>query len=67
MSPTLGARICAIIARVKKYKPIIKNKKKKHDEMELLVKTNFKCIKDSISRSLNDLYIRHNYFLLIHV
>ena len=67
MSTTVGARICEIMARVKKYKPIIKNKKKKHDETELLVKTNFNCIKGSISWSLNDSYIRHNYFLLIDV
>ena len=34
------------------YESIIKKKKKKHDEITLLAKTNLDCIKGSISRSL---------------
>ena len=39
MSSAIGLNISAIIARVKKYKSIIKKKKKKHDEIALLAKT----------------------------
>ena len=65
MSYTIGLNIYAIIARIKKYKSIIK--KKKHDEIALLAKTNLDCIKGSISRSLTDACIERDYFLLIEV
>ena len=45
MSSTIGLNICAIFASIKKYKSIIKEKKKKHDEIALLVKTNLDYIK----------------------
>ena len=64
MSYTIGLNIYAIIARIKKYKSIIK---KKHDEIALLAKTNLDCIKGSISRSLTDACIERDYFLLIEV
>ena len=54
MSSTIGLNICAIIARIKKYKSIINQKKKKHHEIALLTKTNLDCIKGSISRSLTN-------------
>ena len=38
-SPTVGVKFCAITARIKKYKSIIKKKKKKHDKIMLLGKT----------------------------
>ena len=65
MSYTIGLNIYAIIARIKKYKSIIK--KKKHDEIALLAKTNLDCIKGSISRSLTDACIERDYFILIEV
>ena len=34
-----GFKICAITARIKKYKSIIRKKKKNHDEIALLGKT----------------------------
>ena len=40
MSSTIELNICAIIARIKKYKQIIKKTKKKDDEIALLAKTN---------------------------
>ena len=43
MSSSIELNICAIIARVKMYKSIIKKKKKKHDEIALLAKTNLDC------------------------
>ena len=67
MSSTKGLNICAIIARIKKYKSIIKKKKKKHNEIALLAKTNFDCIKEFIYRFLTDSYIERNYFDLIDV
>ena len=64
MSYTTGLNICAIVARIKKYKSIIKKKKKRK---ELLTKTNLFCIND-LPRSLtNCSYIEHNYFHLIDV
>ena len=67
MSSTIGLNIYAIITRIKKYKSIIKKKKKKHDQIALLAKTNLDCIKDLISRSLTDSYIKRDYFNLIAV
>ena len=67
MSSIIGSNICAITARIKKYKSIIKKKKEKHNEIALLAKTNLDCIKDSIFRSLTDSYNERNYFLLIDV
>ena len=67
MSSTIGLKICAVIATIKKYKSIIKKKKKKHDEIPLLAKTNLDCIKDAIFRSATDSYIECDYFLLTEV
>ena len=39
LSFTIGLNICAIIAGIKKYKLIIKKRKKKHDEITLPAKT----------------------------
>ena len=39
MSSAIGLKICAITAIIKKYKSIIKKKKKKHDKMVLLAKS----------------------------
>ena len=60
MSSTIELNICAIIASIKNYKSIIK--KKKHDEMALLAKTNLDCIRESISKFLTDSYIGHDYY-----
>ena len=67
MSSTTELNICAIIVRIKKYKSLIQEKEQNHDEIALLAKTNLDCIKDSISRPLNNSYIERNYFLLIDV
>ena len=39
MSSAVGLKICAITARIKKYKSIIKKKKKKHDKIVSLAKS----------------------------
>ena len=44
MSSTVGIKICAITAGVKKYKSIIKKKKKKHDKIALLAKPKLNSI-----------------------
>ena len=56
VSSSIGLNVCAIVSKIKKYKSIIKKKKKKHDEITLLAKTNLNCIKD-LPRSLADSYI----------
>ena len=38
-SSGIGLKICAITGRIKKYKSIIKKKKKKHDKIVLLVRS----------------------------
>ena len=48
----------------KKYKSIIKEEKKKHDQIAFLVKTNLDCIKGFFSRSLIDSQIMLDGFLL---
>ena len=63
MSSAIGLNICAIIARIKKYKSIIKKKKKKHDKIALLAKTKLDCIKALIFRSLTDSCIWRGYFV----
>ena len=67
MSSTIELNICAITAKIKKYKSIIKKKKQKYDEIALLAKTYLDCIKDLIFSSLTDSYIECNYFHLIDV
>ena len=64
VSSSIGLNVCAIVSKIKKYKSIIKKKKKKHDEITLLAKTNLNCIKD-LPRSLADSYIVWNCFNLI--
>ena len=67
MSSTIELNICTIIARIKKYKSIIKKKKEKHYKIALLAKTNLDSIKVLISWSLNDWYTGPNYFPLTNI
>ena len=53
----IGLNICAIIAGIKKYKSIIKKKKKKHDKLVLSAKTNIKVL---IFKALIDSNISHD-------
>ena len=43
-SSATGLKICAITAGIKKYKSIIKKKKKKHDKIVLLTKSELNSI-----------------------
>ena len=65
-SSAIGLKICAIAAGIKKYKSIIKKKKKKHDVMVLLAKSKFNSIEVSISKVLIDSNISHDPFVLIN-
>ena len=60
----VGLKICVINAEVKKYKSIIKKKKKKYDKVVLLAKLN--GIEVLISKALTDSYISRNGFVLIN-
>ena len=54
MGSAVGIKICAITAGIKKYKSIIKKKKKKHDKIALFWKDMFSTIKVLISKALID-------------
>ena len=60
----VGLKKCVINAEVKKYKSIIKKKKKKYDKVVLLAKLN--SIEVLISKALTDSYISRNGFVLIN-
>ena len=66
MSSAIGLKICAITAGIKKYKSIIKKKKKKHDKIVLLAKSKLNSIKVLISKALNVSVISHDEFALIN-
>ena len=66
MSSAIGLNICTITARITMHRSMIKKKKKDHDEIALLTKTNLDYIK-GLSRSLTDSSIEHSYFNLIDV
>ena len=63
MSSAVGLKICAITARIKKYKSIIKKKKYKHDEIVSLTKSKLSRIEVLISKSLIDSNITHDEFV----
>ena len=65
-SSSIGINICAVIAGIKKYKSMIKKKKKKHDKLVLLVKYKLNTIEVLTSKSLIDLYISHHEFVSIN-
>ena len=62
----IGLKIFAIIAEIKKYKSIIKKKKKKHGKKVVLAKTKLNSLENLIYKSLIDSYIIHNEFLLMN-
>ena len=53
-------------AEIKKYKSIIKRKKKKHDKIVLLEKSKLNSIEVSISKSSIESVISHDEFILIN-
>ena len=65
-SSAIGLIICAIAAWIKKYKAIIKKKKKKHGKIILVAKSELNDKIVLISKPLIDLVIIHDNFFLIN-
>ena len=62
-SSTIGLKICVITAGIKKYKSIMKKKKKKkHDKIVLLAKSKLNSIEVLISKALIDSNISHCFY-----
>ena len=58
--------MCAITGAIKKYKPIIMKKTKKHDKMVLFAKSKLNSIEVLASKALIDLNFSHDEFVLIN-
>ena len=65
-SSAIGLKIYAITAGIKKYKTIIKKKKKEHYKIVLLAKSKLNSIELLISKALIGSNIRHDEFVLIN-
>ena len=65
-SSAIELKICVIAAGNKKYKSIIKKKKKKHDKTVLLAKSKLNAIEVLMSKALIDSIIIHDEFVLIN-
>ena len=63
---TIGLKICAITTGIKKYRSIIKKKKKKYDKIVFLAKTKLNSIESLSSNVLIDPYISYNEFVLVN-
>ena len=61
-SSAIRIKICATIREIKKYKSVIKKKKKKHDKIVLWGKDKLNTIEFLISKTLIDSYICHDEF-----
>ena len=66
MSSVTGLRICAITARIKKYKSINKKNEKKHDKIISLAKSKLIIIEVLISKALIDSNVSHDEFVLVN-
>ena len=64
-SSAVGIKFYAIIAGIRKYKSIIK-KKKKHDKTVLLTKYKLNSIEVLISKASMDSYISHDEFVSVN-
>ena len=65
-SSTIRLKICAVTARIKKYISIFRKKKKEHDKIVLLRKTNLNGIEVFVSKGLIDSNISQDEFVLIN-
>ena len=65
-SSAIGLKLCAITAGIKKYKSIVKKKKKKHDKILSLRKSKLNSIEVLISKSFIDSSINHDEFVWIN-
>ena len=62
----IGLKICAITAGIKKFKSIIKKKKKRHEKIVQLAKSKLNNIKALIFKALIGSSISHDEFVLIN-
>ena len=62
----MGLKICVITAAIKKYKSIIKQKKKRRKKIISFVKAKLNSIEALISKTLIDSVISHDEFVLIN-
>ena len=65
-SSAVGINVCAITAVIKKYKSVIKKKRKKHYKIVLLAKTSLNTIEVLISEALIDAYINHDELVSVN-
>ena len=65
-SSAIGLKNCARAAGIKKYKSIIKKKKKVYDKIVLLAKSKLSSMEALISMTLIDSVISHDEFILIN-
>ena len=65
-SSTIGLKICVITAGIKKYKSMIKKKRRKNNKIVLLAKSKLNSIEVLIFETLTDLNISQDEFLLIN-
>ena len=64
-SSAIGLKICAITAGIKKYKSIIKKKKRKYDKIVLLAKCKLDSIEVLVFKDLICSVIIHDEFVLM--
>ena len=62
----IGIKTCAITVGIKRYKSIIKKKKKKHDEIVLLWKNKLNTIEVLISKTLIGPYVSQDGFVSVN-
>ena len=62
----IGLKICAITAGIKKYKSIIKKKKKNYDKIVLLPNSKLNSMEVLISKAVTDSNINHDEFASIN-
>ena len=65
-SSAIGLKTCVTTAGNKKYKSLIKKKRKKHDKIVLLAKSQLNRIEVLISKALIDSNIGHDELVLIN-
>ena len=65
-SSAIESKICAVVARTKRFKSIINKKKKKRDKTILLPKSKLNSIQVLISKALIDANISHDEFVSIN-
>ena len=66
MGSAIGLKICAINGGIKKYKLIIKKKKKNHDKIVLLAKSKLHRIEVLPFKALIDSVISHDEFAVVN-